>query len=82
MTIETFLEIIGWIGTILVVFAFYLSTSNKLDVKSKTYLLMNIIGSVFVGANVLYKGAYPAVALNAVWILISLISLIKIKSKR
>jgi len=80
--IEVILEIIGWVGTFLVVLAFYLSTSNRLDVKSKSYLLMNIIGSIFVGANVLYKGAYPAVALNAVWILISLISLIKIKSKR
>jgi len=79
--IEIILEIIGWIGTILVVLAFYLSTSNKLDVKSKTYLLMNIIGSIFVGSNVLYKGSYPAVALNAVWIIISVISLLKIKSK-
>lgn len=71
------LEIIGWIGTILVVTAYYLITSKKIQVTNKYYKLMNLIGAITIGISVFAKQAWPAFALQVVWGLIAITSLFK-----
>lgn len=66
------LELLGWVGSSLIVYAYYLNSSKKVKPNSKKYLYLNIFGSIFVSLNVLDKGAYPALFLQFVWLFLSL----------
>lgn len=76
------IEIIGWAGMITILTAYFLVSSKKLSPDSGTFQLLNLIGAAFVIVNVVYHQAYPSVALNTIWLLIALISLIKIYLKK
>ena len=79
---EIIIEIVGWAGTFLFVCAYYLVSNNKLDATGRKYLLLNLIGAFGVGANVLYKHAWPALGLEIIWITITLIALTKNSKQR
>jgi hypothetical protein len=70
-------EIIGWVGTVLVLVAYYLITSERLGPKSKAYNLMNLFGALFIGLNVYINHAWPALGLQIVWGGVAIISLFK-----
>lgn len=80
--VEMTLDVLGWIGTALIVAAYALISANRLDGSSLLYQGMNIVGSVFVGANALYYGAYPSVGINVLWILIGAFALQRILLRR
>ncbi|MEK7566732.1 MAG: hypothetical protein AAB527_01180 [Patescibacteria group bacterium] len=67
-----FIEILGWLGTILIVGAYFLVSSKKLDSQGVFYQSTNLLGAIFVGINVFYKSAWPALGLQVVWGLISI----------
>jgi hypothetical protein len=77
-----FIEIIGWLGTGLILSAYFLLEANKLEETDKKYQLMNICGALFIGLNAFSKNAWPIVFLQIVWILIALAALIKSKKAR
>lgn len=72
---ETLIQIVGWAGTFLIVFAYFLVSSKKVDSGSKIYQTMNFLGAVGVGVNVLHQQAWPALALQVVWGIIAIIAL-------
>lgn len=75
---ETVIQIAGWAGTFLIVFAYFLLVAfKKIDEHSKSYQVMNLFGAIGVGINVFYHQAYPAVALQVIWGIIAIISLLK-----
>jgi len=76
---ETFIQIFGWIGTFLIVLAYFLVSYKKVDGSSKVYQAMNLFGAIGVGINVFHQQAWPAVALQIVWGIIAIFSLIKIR---
>ncbi len=71
-------EIIGWIGSFLVLLAYFLVSSRKIKANSTTYQLLNIFGAFGVGVNVFFQHAWPALALQTMWGLIAIISLLRI----
>lgn len=76
---EIFFQIIGWIGTILVVLAYFLNSTGKISSSSKRYQLLNLLGAIGVGFNVFHQQAWPALALQVTWGIIALLSLIRRK---
>ena len=72
-------QIIGWIGTFLIVLAYFLVSTKKVDGQSKSYQTLNLLGAIAVGVNVLHQHAWPALALQIIWGIIAIISLIKTK---
>jgi len=72
-----FEDIFGWIGMLLVLGAYSLISLGVFVAQSLGYVLMNAFGSLFLLYLALKKNAFPLVFLNGVWILISLISLIR-----
>jgi hypothetical protein len=70
-------DIIGWVGTLLVLLAYYLVSSEKLKPTGNEYNLINFFGALFIGINVFFNQAWPAVALNIVWGGVAVISLVK-----
>lgn len=74
---EIFSQIIGWVGTFLIVLAYFLVSNNKISADSKRYQLINLFGAIFVGFNVFHQQAWTALALQIVWGIIAIISIIK-----
>lgn len=80
--LEITLDVLGWVGTFLIVGAYALISSNRLHGTSLVYQSMNLIGSILVGANALYYGAYPSVGINVLWLIIGAVALQRIWSRR
>lgn len=75
-------EIIGWIGTVLVLGAYLLLTLNKIKVDSKIYQLLNVFGSLALITNGLIHRTMPSVAINFFWILIAFYGLYNSKKNK
>lgn len=72
---ENFINIIGWIGTILFLVAYALVSAKKVESDSWSYQGMNLIAGIFLTINTLYLQAYPSAGLNIAWLLIAVITL-------
>lgn len=70
-------EIVGWVGTVLIVVAYFLVSTERLKPKAISYTLMNLFGAVFIGINVFAHQAWPTLALEIVWGGVAIISLLK-----
>lgn len=78
---EIISQIIGWVGTAIIVLAYFLVSSKKVEGNSKLYQAMNLLGAACVGVNVFYQHAWPALALQFIWGIIAFISLFSIFKK-
>ena len=74
---EALIQIVGWVGTFLIVLAYFLVSYKKVDGSSKIYQAMNLLGAIGVGVNVFHQQAWPAVALQVVWGIIAIVTLIR-----
>lgn len=72
-----FFDVIGWIGMILVLAAYILLSTNKID-NGKTYQILNLLASIFMAIGLFPTKAWFSFALQIIWGLIAIISLIKI----
>lgn len=76
------IEILGWIGSLLVLVAYALNMSKKLPADSLTYYLLNILGSAFLIINTAFHHAYPSMAVNIIWVFIPVMTIIRHKMTR
>ena len=76
------IEALGWIGMALIVSAFFLVSHGKIDPKGRRYQLMNIAGSLGIGIDVYFDRSWPALTLQAVWILVAFSALFGPKTRR
>ena len=76
------IQICGWIGTFLIVFAYYLLSTDKIDSNSSKYQWINLIGALAIGVHVLYQKAWAAVTLEVIWAIIAIGALMRVKAKR
>lgn len=71
-----FWEIIGWGAAVLLVGAYGLVATRRLDAGSTAYHVMNLIGAIALAAYSVYKAALPQLALNAFWGAIALVGVV------
>ncbi len=71
-------ETIGWIGMVMILTAYALANFHILSVDTITYQLLNIIGSFGIILVSYLRRNYQPMVLNIVWIIIGVISLVKI----
>lgn len=71
------IEIIGWIGMVSIVVAYYLVSHKEIRGSSRMYQLMNLFGAIFIGVNVYYNRVWSSFALQCVWAVIAIFSLVK-----
>lgn len=76
-----FITIYGWIGAFAIVFA-YFGNSFKFIKSDTHYQLLNLFGALGVVLASLQNQAYQPATLNIVWVLIGVVSLIKIQANR
>jgi len=71
------IDIIGWIGSAMVVAAYALNMYKKLAADTMLYYLLNIIGSACLIVNTFFHHAIPSAVVNIIWVLIALAALWK-----
>ena len=89
MNILTFVSICGWVGAVLIVFAYIRISGIKIPKmplvvwsgNSLKYQLANLIGAILVGADVGYKEVWGPFSLQVVWGLIGIFAIYKILKK-
>ncbi len=73
------INILGWIGSVLVIAAYGLNSYQKIKSNSIAFQLMNLIGAILLIVNSIYKEAYPFTFINTVWVVIAVTSIFKNK---
>jgi len=74
---DTFIEIIGWIGAVLIVGSYFLNINGKLASRSLVYIISNLLGGIFFTINTLVHQAYPSMIVNIIWVVIAIAALLK-----
>ena len=75
------IDIFGWIGMLLVLVAYVLLSTNKIN-NGKLYQIINLVAAVFMAIGLFPKDAWFSFALQVAWGCIALITLIKIIRKK
>ncbi|MEQ1586562.1 MAG: hypothetical protein ABL895_11830 [Cyclobacteriaceae bacterium] len=79
---ELFINILGWIGSIEVVAAYALNSSQKIKSDSLIFQTLNLTGAIFLIINSIYKEAYPFTFINTVWAVIAVVAIVGIIRKK
>lgn len=74
-------DILGWIGSVAVIAAYGLNSYQKIKSNSYLFLILNLVGGVFLIVYSFYYTAYANTFINVVWVIIAVPALIKLLSK-
>jgi len=74
---DVFIEIIGWIGSVLVVGAYCLNLYGVWKTNSLLYIFSNLIGGAFFIVNTFVHKAYPSMIVNIIWVIIAVTALFR-----
>lgn len=70
-------DIIGWIGILLILSAFTLTTFDAIAVKDMAYGILNFTGALGVVISSYAKRDFQPVILNTIWLLVAAIGVIR-----
>ena len=75
------IEIIGWAGAGLILGAYFLLSTNRIQGQSFAYQWMNLFGAIGLIINSGYHGAFPVLGLNVIWFGIGAVALLGLCKK-
>ncbi len=73
--VQIAVEVVGWIGALLILLAYVLVTLGRLTGQSLAFQWMNLFGAAGFIINGWWHEALPSTALNLVWMLIAAVAL-------
>lgn len=76
------IDIIGWIGSVMVIAAYGLNSYQKIKSDSLVFLLLNMVGGVFLIIYSVYYTAYANTFINVVWVIIAIPAIIQLIRKK
>ena len=62
------IEVIGWVGALLVLVAYGLVSTERVSSRSLSYQALNIGGALGLVINSAWNGAIPSAVVNLIWI--------------
>ncbi len=74
---QTFIEVIGWAGAVLLLLAYALVSAGTVGSRSATYQVINLLGAAGLVVNSGWNGALPSASLNVIWMGIGLVALFR-----
>jgi hypothetical protein len=80
-TTELLIEIAGWVGAGLILLAYALVSAGRIEARSVSFQLMNLLGAAGFVINSGFHGAWPSAILNVIWIGIAAVSLAKVRKQ-
>jgi predicted membrane metal-binding protein len=69
------IDVIGWSAGLVILVAYGLLSTGRLDGRSVAYQAMNVAGSAGFIVNSGWNGALPSATLNVVWLMIGVYTL-------
>ena len=72
----TGIDILGWIGALLVILAYFMVSTRRVAGDALAYQLLNIAGGILLIINTVIYGAYPSSGVNLVWVAIAVYSIL------
>jgi hypothetical protein len=72
LVMKVLVEVVGWVGAIMMLSAYVLLTLGRLKSQSPWYHWLNIVSGAGLIVNSGWNGAYPSVCINVVWLIIGL----------
>ena len=75
------IEVAGWIGSITILVGYGLFSTGRIS-DGPLYQATNLIGATLGLVNVAWHGAVPSSVVNAVWAVIALAALVRIRLRR
>ena len=79
---DLLIDILGWIGSLLVVVAYGLNSYQKIKSDSLFFYALNLLGGVFLIVYSVHKAAYANTFVNIVWVVIAIPALIHVIRKK
>lgn len=73
---------LGWIGSGLMILAYYLVSAQKIESSNPKYQLLNLFGALGLGIHVFHQEAWAALALELIWGAIAFVAFMKNKTKK
>jgi hypothetical protein len=70
-------EVLGWIGSVLIVGAYFLNINGKVKSSSAAYICCNLVGGIFFTIHTFVHRAYPSMVVNIIWVIIAIAALMK-----
>ena len=71
------IEVIGWIGSILLLGSYFLNIKGKIKSTSTIYSVCNLIAGILFSIFTYARQTYPNMVVNIVWVLIAIEALLK-----
>jgi hypothetical protein len=71
------IEIIGWIGTILIVGSYFFNINGRIKSTSVLYIVSNLIGGVLFSIYTYVHHTWPNMVVNIIWVFIAIAALMK-----
>lgn len=72
-------DVAGWLGAAALLLAYGLVSAGRLSGRSSGFQLLNLGGAAGLLANGAHHGAWPSAALNAVWVAIGVVALVRLR---
>jgi hypothetical protein len=72
------IEAAGWLGATLILLAYALVSTGRIDARGAAFQWMNLVGAAGFVVNSGFHGAWPSTILNVIWIGIALASLVRL----
>lgn len=76
------IHVIGGIGTIMVLAAYFLVSAGRIASASTTFQGLNLVGAALLAYYAVVLAAWASVALNAIWALIALVAVLRVVQHR
>jgi hypothetical protein len=80
--VDLLIDIIGWSGSACILTAYGLNSFQRIRSDSVSFQLLNLFGGTFFIIYTLTLKAYASTALNVVWVVIAVVALAKMASRK
>ena len=72
----------GWIGAVALLTAYALVSGGRVGGRGPAFQALNLVGAVGLLVNGVWHGAWPSAALNAVWLVVGLLAVTRLRDDR
>ncbi|RJL32547.1 CBU_0592 family membrane protein [Bailinhaonella thermotolerans] len=76
------IDVLAWAGAGALLLAYALVSMRRMDGDGAGFQLLNLLGSLALGVNAARQAAWPSAAVNAIWVVIGLAMLARLRAAR
>ena len=72
-------DVAGWVGAVALLAAYALVSGGRVTGRGPAFQVLNLVGATGLFANGVWHGAWPSAALNAVWLVVGLVAVTRLR---